>query len=79
VPCVLFLRAAQACISECRPLEALVACQQVIDPPAWCGSVTTTLYGGRGDPHPLWRSSLGKWDQGDRGDLASLSGEQEET
>jgi len=30
----------------------------VIDPPTWCGAVTTPLCGGRGDPHPLWRSSL---------------------
>jgi hypothetical protein len=30
----------------------------VIDPPTWCGAATTPLCGGRGDPHPLWRSSL---------------------
>ena len=30
----------------------------VIDPPTWCGAATTSLCGGRGDPHPLWRSSL---------------------
>ena len=30
----------------------------IIDPPTWCGAVTTTLCGGRRDPHPLWRSSL---------------------
>ena len=30
----------------------------VIDPPTWCGVAMTSLYGGRGDPHPLWRSSL---------------------
>jgi hypothetical protein len=35
-----------------------VARQQVIDPPAWCGAATTALCGGRGDPHPSWRSSL---------------------
>ena len=28
------------------------------DPPTWCGAATTSLCGGRGDPHPLWRSSL---------------------
>jgi len=30
----------------------------VIDPPTWCGAATTSLCGGRGDPHPSWRSSL---------------------
>ena len=30
----------------------------VIDRSTWCGAATTILYGGRGDPHPLWRSSL---------------------
>ena len=30
----------------------------VIDPLTWCGAATTTLCWGRGDPHPLWRSSL---------------------
>ena len=30
----------------------------VIDPALWCGATTTSLCGGRGDPHPLWRSSL---------------------
>ena len=30
----------------------------VIDPPTWCGAATTSLCRGRGDPHPLWRSSL---------------------
>ena len=30
----------------------------VIDPPTWCGAATTSLCGERGDPHPLWRSSL---------------------
>ena len=30
----------------------------VSDPPTWCGAATTSLYGGRGDPHPFWRSSL---------------------
>ena len=39
-------------------LGALVARRYVIDPPTWCGAATTTLCGGRGDPHPLWRSSL---------------------
>ena len=33
-------------------------CDPSCDPPAWCGAATTSLYGGRGDPHPLWRSSL---------------------
>ena len=40
------------------PLGALVARRHIIDPLTWCGAVTTTLCGGRGDPHPLWRSSL---------------------
>ena len=31
------------------PLEHLVARRHVIDPPAWCGVATTTLYEGRGD------------------------------
>ena len=30
----------------------------VIDPSTWCGAATTTLYGGHGDPLPLWTSSL---------------------
>jgi len=42
----------------CQPLGVLVARRHVIDPPAWCGAATTTLYGGRGDPLPLWASSL---------------------
>ena len=41
-----------------RPLGALEAHRHVIDPPTWCGAATTTLCGGRGDPHPLGRSSL---------------------
>ena len=41
-----------------RHLEALKARRHIIDPPTWCGVATTTLCGGRGDPHPLWRSSL---------------------
>ena len=41
-----------------RPLGALEARRHVIDPPTWCGAVTTYLCGGCGDPHPLWRSSL---------------------
>ena len=45
-------------ISVRQPLGALVARRHVIDPPTWCGEATTFLYGGRGDPHPLWRSSL---------------------
>ena len=40
------------------PLGALEARRHVIDHPTWCGAATTTLCGGRGDPHPLWRSSL---------------------
>jgi hypothetical protein len=35
-----------------------VARWQVIDPPAWCGAVTTAFCGGCGDSHPLWRSFL---------------------
>ena len=30
----------------------------IIDHPTWCGVATTSLCEGRGDPHPLWRSSL---------------------
>ena len=30
----------------------------VNDPSTWCGATWTTLCEGRGDPHPLWRSSL---------------------
>ena len=41
-----------------RHLGALVARRHVIDHPTWCGAATTTLCGGRGDPHLLWRSSL---------------------
>ena len=39
-------------------LGAVKLTGNVIDPPTWCEAVTTTLYGGRGDPHPLWRSFL---------------------
>ena len=39
-------------------LGVLVARQHVFDHPAWCGAASTTLCGGRGDPHPSWRSSL---------------------
>ena len=35
-----------------------MARRQVYDPPAWCGVAWTALCGGRGDLHPLWRSSL---------------------
>ena len=45
-------------ISVRRHLGALKARRHVIDPPTWCGAAMTILYGGRGDPHPLWRSSL---------------------
>ena len=41
-----------------RPLGALEARRHVIDPPTWCGAATTTLCGGRGDPHLLWANSL---------------------
>ena len=34
------------------PLEELMACRQVNDPPAWCGAASTTLCGGR---RPLLR------------------------
>ena len=48
-------------------LEYLVARRHVIDPPAWCGAATTTLYGGRGDPISFVDKLLsGKKDQGDR-------------
>ena len=40
------------------PLGAWWLAGNVIDPPTWCGAATTTLCGGRGDSHPLWRSSL---------------------
>ena len=49
------------------PLEHLVDRRHVIDPPAWCGAATTTLYGGRGDPlSSVGKHLSGKWDQGDR-------------
>ena len=41
-----------------RPLGALRLAGNVNDPPTWCGVVWTILCGGRGDPHPLWRSSI---------------------
>ena len=41
-----------------RPLGALRLAGHVNDPSTWCGAAWTTLCGGRGDPHPLWRSSL---------------------
>ena len=41
-----------------RHLGVLKGRRYVIDPPTWCGAATTTLCGGRGNPHPLWRSSL---------------------
>ena len=41
-----------------RPLGALRLAGNVNDPPTCCGAAWTTLCGGRGDPHPLWRSSL---------------------
>ena len=45
-------------ILERRPLGALWLAGNVSDPPTWCGAAWTILCGGRGDPHPLWRSSL---------------------
>ena len=41
-----------------RPLGALKLAGNVNDPLTWCGAAWMTLCGGRGDPHPLWRSSL---------------------
>ena len=41
-----------------QPLGAWWLARNVIDPPTWCGAAWTILCGGRGDPHPLWRSSL---------------------
>ena len=44
-----------------------MARRHVIDPPAWCGAATTTLYGGRGDPLSFVGKLLsGKRDQDDR-------------
>ena len=40
------------------PFGALVARRHIIDPPTWCRAATTILYGGCGDPLPLWRSYL---------------------
>ena len=40
-----------------RPLGAVKLIGNVIDPPTLCGVAMTTLCGGCGDPHPLWRSS----------------------
>ena len=53
-----FLSEPKEDILERRLLGALWLAGNVIDPPIWCGAATTTLCGGRGDPHPLWRSSL---------------------
>jgi len=41
-----------------RPLGALRLAGNVNDLSTWCGAAWTILCGGRGDPHPLWRSSL---------------------
>ena len=41
-----------------RPLGAVKLTGNITDPPTWCGAATTTLCRGRGDSHPLWRSSL---------------------
>ena len=50
-----------------RPLGAVKLADNVIDPPNWCGTATTTLYGGRGDPLSFVGKLLsGKRDQGDR-------------
>jgi len=57
VPCVLCLRAAQACILVRRPLGALWLAGYIFNPPAWCGAASTALCGGCEDPHPSWRSS----------------------
>ena len=42
----------------CGHLVVLDTHRQVFDPPTWSGAASTTLYGGRGDPHPSWISSL---------------------
>ena len=43
-----------------------MARRHVIDPPAWCGAATRTLYGGRGDPLSFVGKLLSrKRDQGD--------------
>ena len=42
----------------CQPFGALKLAGNANDPPTWCGAAWTTLCGGCGDPHPLWRSSL---------------------
>ena len=41
-----------------QPLGALRLAGNVNDPPTWCEVAWTTLCGGCGDRHPLWRSSL---------------------
>ena len=41
-----------------RLLGVLRLAGNVNDPPTWCGAAWTILCGARGDPHPLWRSSL---------------------
>ena len=41
-----------------RPLGVLNLAGNINEPPTWCEVAWTTLCGGRGDPHPLWRSSL---------------------
>ena len=41
-----------------RHLGALRLAGNVNDPPTWCGAAWTILCGGRGYPHPLWRSTL---------------------
>ena len=44
-----------------------MACRHIIDPPAWCGAATTTLYGGRGDSLSFVGKLLNeKRDQGNR-------------
>ena len=41
-----------------RPLRAWRLAGNVNDPLTWCEAAWMTLCGGRGNPHPLWRSSL---------------------
>jgi len=58
VPCGWFWSESNR-VSRCTGLfGVLVARRHVNDPPTWCGAASTTLYGGRGDPLPLWASSL---------------------
>ena len=45
-------------LGEPAILGVFVACWHILDSLAWCGAASPTLCGGRGDPHPSWRSSL---------------------